>query len=137
VAQTGRNRTINRQKFERATLEKALADPTSLRHQVFAAYTGLLRARAGEPAFHPHSTHQVLSLNQGVFALLRSSLDGSSRVLCLHNVSDKAQKVQICPSDLGLPPGNWRDVITGQGYTVDADRTAIPLSPYAVRWLKP
>jgi len=53
VERTGRNRTINRQKFERAALEAELADQDSLRWRVFAAYRDLLRARASEPAFHP------------------------------------------------------------------------------------
>ena len=136
VAQTGHNRTINRQKFDRATLEKALADPTSLRHQVFAAYTRLLRARAVEPAFHPHGSQRVLFLNEGLFALIRTSPDGDSHVLCLHNVSGEAQTAQVSPTDLGLSPGTWHDLITDQAYTVSTDRLSIPLPPYAVLWLK-
>jgi sucrose phosphorylase len=45
VAQMGRNRTINRQKFELDTLERELADPSSLRSLVFGTYGDLLRAR--------------------------------------------------------------------------------------------
>ena len=46
VAQTGHNRTINRQKLARADLDAELADPGSRRAQVFGRYRGLLRARA-------------------------------------------------------------------------------------------
>ncbi|MGD9048724.1 MAG: sugar phosphorylase, partial [Anaerolineae bacterium] len=38
LAQTGRNRTINRQKLDRTVLEQQIGDPHSLRHQVFRAY---------------------------------------------------------------------------------------------------
>jgi len=136
VVQTGRNRTINRQKFDRAALEQELADPTSLRHQVFAAYTRLLRTRAAEPAFHPQGGQRVLFLNEGVFALLRTSLDGQSHVLCLHNVSDEIQPVQIQPDDLGLSSVAWRDLFTGKVYPVGSNGLAITLPPCAVRWLK-
>jgi len=131
VAQTGHNRTINRQKFDRASLEAELAAPDSLRHQVFSAYTRLLRARAAEPAFHPYGRQQVLFLNKGVFALLRISLNGESRVLCLHNVSAKEQPVQI-----DLRPGEWRDLLTGEKYPARGNGFSITLPPYAVRWLK-
>ena len=131
VAQTGHNRTINRQKFDRASLEAELAAPDSLRHQVFSAYTRLLRARAAEPAFHPYGRQQVLFLNKGVFALLRISLNGESRVLCLHNVSAKEQPVQI-----DLRPGEWRDLLTGETYPARGNGFSITLPPYAVRWLK-
>ena len=93
VTQTGHNRTINRQKFDRTSLERELASQTSLRHQVFAAYIRLLRARAAEPAFHPYGGQRVLFLNEGVFALIRMSPPGDSQVLCLHNISGQVQTV--------------------------------------------
>ncbi|MFC2037102.1 sugar phosphorylase, partial [Chloroflexota bacterium] len=136
VAQTGHNRTINRQKLERATLERELADPRSLRHQVFDAYRRLLRARAADPAFHPHGAQRVLSLDERVFALLRSSPDGASQVLCLHNVSDRIRPLTLHPADLDLPSGFWRDLLGGEAYEAGQECFALSLPPYAVRWLK-
>jgi sucrose phosphorylase len=134
---TGHNRTINRQKFDRIVLEHELADPTSLRHQVFAAYARLLRARTVESAFHPHGRQQVLLFDEGLFALLRTSPGGDSRVLCLHNVSDREQTVQIWPDNLGLPPGLWRDLLTSEDYSVGRDGLFLSLPPYMVHWLRP
>ncbi len=111
---TGHNRTINRQKLDRDALERELADPESLRHQVFAAYRRLLRARASDAAFHPHGAQRVLSAGEGVFALLRTSPDGRSRVLCAHNVSAREQIWQVRPAELGTAPGTWRDLLTGE-----------------------
>ena len=91
VAQTGHNRTINRQKLERAELEAELADPRSLRAQVFRRYTHLLRARATSPAFHPNGGQRAVACGDAIFALLRTAPDGSTAVLCLQNVSDRAQ----------------------------------------------
>jgi glycosidase len=136
VAQSGRKRSINRQKFDRATLERELADPSSLRHQVFEAYARLLRARAAEPAFHPYGGQRVLFLQDAVFALLRASPEGDSHVLCLHNVSDRTQPVQLHLRDLDLPPGTWRDLLSAEDYAVGSHGLTVHLPPYGVRWLK-
>ncbi|MDQ2692862.1 MAG: sugar phosphorylase, partial [Chloroflexota bacterium] len=73
---TGRNRTINRQKFDLASFERELEEESSLRYQVFQRYAQLLRARAGSPAFHPHGRQEILEYGEAVFAILRFSPDG-------------------------------------------------------------
>jgi len=100
VESTGRNRTINRQKFDLAAFESELADEASLRYQVFRRYAQLLRARSASSAFHPHGEQKILDHGEAVFALLRVSPARNRRVLCLHNVSDRPQKVMA----------NWDDV---------------------------
>jgi sucrose phosphorylase len=136
VAQTGRNRTINRQKLDRAQLERELADPASVRHQVSAAYRRLLRARAADPAFHPYGRQRVLTLDEGVFALLRTSPGDGSRVVCLHNVSDQTRTVQLRPDELDLQAGTWRDLISGETVEVGIGGLSLSLAPYAVCWLR-
>jgi glycosidase len=136
VAQTGRNRSINRQKFDRAVLERELSDPGSRRHKVFSAYGHLLRARAGEPAFHPHGSQRVPSIGEKVFALLRTSPKSDSHVLSLVNVSGSPQRVHASPDDLGLPPGTWHDLLSGESLAVGEGGVTVSLPPYAVRWLK-
>jgi sucrose phosphorylase len=133
---TGHNRTINRQKFERDALVQELADPTSLRHQVFSAYRRLLQARASDPAFHPRGSQEVVEIDDSVFALLRTSPDGDSRVLCLHNVSDDTRPVHLRPRDLRLVSGAWHDLLGGSTVIVGDAGLTMPLLPYAVRWLK-
>jgi sucrose phosphorylase len=137
VAQTGRNRTINREKFDRAKLEAELADPGSLRSQVYAAYRALLEARAVEPAFDPYGEQRVLDVGEGVFALLRRAPEGGAPVLCLSNVSGHEQAVQTDVSAHGLPSGIWSDLISGEKRLAGEGGLSIVLPPYAVRWLKP
>jgi sucrose phosphorylase len=136
VALTGHNRTINRQKFDRATLEAELADPASLRRQVFDAYAHLLRVRSSSPAFHPHGDQEVLFLNDSSFAVLRTSPDGTRRVLCLHNVSDQPQALQFRPEDSDLQAGTWLDLVAGQEYPAHQETFSLLLSPHAVCWLR-
>jgi len=95
VEQTGRHRTINRQKVQCAQIEADLDDPTSLRHHVFSGYKKLLKARMGNPAFHPYGAQQILSLHRSIFALLRTSLDGKTRMLCLTNVTRQSLEIVV------------------------------------------
>ena len=92
VQATGSHRSINRQKLERADLEEQLANPNSLRAQVFARFQGLLSQRAASPAFHPQGRQEILDMGRAVFAVRRSAPTGNRQVLCLQNVT--AQKQQ-------------------------------------------
>lgn len=124
VKQTGRSRTINRQKCDFDTLQNELADPASLRSQVFSRYRGLLSARRNSPAFHPHGGQGVLDLHGSVFALERTSPDGMSRVLCLHNVS--ADTIM-----LDAPFESAKDLLAGN--TVGGK--SLSLKPYQMLWV--
>jgi glycosidase len=131
---TGRNRTINRQKFDIAAFESELADESSLRHQVFQRYAQLLRARSSSPAFHPNGRQLILDGGEAIFALLRLSADESQRVLCLHNVSDQPQPLTIINI---LPPGSTRaiDLITEEWIDFGSNGVLV-LKPYEILWLQ-
>lgn len=113
VTQTGRNRTINREKLLFDELQSELSGETSLRSKVFAQFSNLLKQRADSPAFHPHGKQIIHDLHPSVFAIERISPDGTSRVLCLHNVSQ------------GIVSFSAKD------------KTTITLEPYQVKWIKP
>jgi sucrose phosphorylase len=136
VARTGRNRTINRQKFDLHLFETELADETSLRRQVFERYGGLIRARSSSPAFDPHGGQQVVECGDAVFALLRISPDESRQVLCLHNISDRPQDVRLELKGLyHCPGGGCTDLITDRP-TDDPLNGNLVLQPYQILWLR-
>ncbi len=126
VAQSGHNRTLNREKLERAALECELGAAASRRQRVFARLAQLLRARAAQPAFDPFGEMRVLDLGASVFAVRRGE-----RVLCLHNVSAQPCAVRLDSSELGVTK-SWLDLLSGQSF--DAAR-ALTLSPYQTLWL--
>ncbi len=140
VKQTGRQRTINRQKCDLAALEDALADPDSLRSRVFRGYEQLLKARAATPAFHPHGTQQVIRAAGGgssVFALLRSAPEGGDRVICLHNVSGQPKTVRLDARAAHLEGVTGLTDLVGGAHLRPAETTfEITLGPYQVSWLK-
>lgn len=112
VQQTGRNRTINREKLRFDELKDQLTDESSLRSKVFTKYSQLLKTRSRSPAFDPHGAQIIHDLHPAVFAVERISSDGLSRMLCLHNVSQNNVSFSVIEKQ-------------------------IVLEPYQVLWLKP
>jgi glycosidase len=137
VEQTGRYRSINREKFRRGQLEQALADPASLRYQVLHPYLRLIRTRAAHRAFHPSGSQQVVPVQPALFVLVRRAVDGSESLLCVHNVSDDDQPLRIDLDSFSFPhTGQVRDVIAGDTFPIDrSGELALRVAPYQVLWL--
>jgi glycosidase len=135
VALTGRNRTINRQKFYLEDIEAELSNPQSLRSQLFNRFNMLLKARAGSPAFDPFGAQVILGLGDSVFTIMRIPPDLKSPLLCLHNVSRDQQSVVFDLKNLDLQAGRWGDMITGKRMNLRG-RTSFNLEPYQTLWLK-
>ncbi len=124
VKQTGRNRTINREKCQLDSLQNELADENSLRIKVFKRYRELLLTRSSSSAFHPGGVQKILDVHPSVVAIERISPDEKSHVLCLHNVS--MQEVTFRT--------NYRsaaDLFTGQSLQV----SKIILGSYQILWV--
>ena len=136
VAQTGQNRTINRRKFLRSELEATLDNRESLPHQVFTRYRRLLAARTSDRAFHPNADQQIVHFDPAIFSFVRVATDGSSRVLCLHNVSARAVHMKIALKDAGIDgAATLVDLINGATFRCDAT-LELTAPPYGVFWLR-
>jgi glycosidase len=138
VRQTGRNRSINRQKFERGGLEQALDDPNSRQSQVFSRHRQLLQARAASPAFNPYGAQRAVDCGEAVFALLRTAPGEGEQVLCLQNVSGRPQETRIDSGALWGPPpqtGTVSELITGERLRL-LPKTPLTLAPYQTLWLR-
>jgi glycosidase len=137
VKSTGRARSINREKFQRADLEAKLNDPGSLTQEVFARYRHLLQVRQAQAAFHPAGSQQALNLNKTVFALLRTSPDKQERILCLVNAAPTRQELRVEPGAWGLQKGSaWHELISGESYPVRESQFTLALEGYQAMWLK-
>ena len=125
VKQTGRNRTINREKLQVDELQNELANENSLRSKVFTRYSRLLKARSNSSAFHPHGEQKVLDIHPSVFAVERISPGGESHVLCLQNVG--AQRI-MCTTNYKSAV----DLFTSKILQV----SKITLEPYQTLWMR-
>jgi sucrose phosphorylase len=134
LAETGRARTLNRQKWLRAELEAALNNPTSRASQVFRRYIELLSVRAKYKAFHPNGDQQIIATHPAIFTLMRISPDGRERVLCLHNVSAQPQILTLDLKRLSMKQ-DLHNLFSGQIERVEGQSMQIGLAPYEVKWL--
>jgi sucrose phosphorylase len=130
VLQTGRSRSINREKFDLASLENALGDPQGLRRMVFTGLSHLLKVRAGRSAFHPNGKQVVIDAGPAIFAVWRIAPHGKDQVLCLQNVSVDPQPV---PAE--ILPASAIDYLTGQGISPSETGQPLVLTPYQSLWL--
>jgi len=139
LAQTGRNRTINRQKFALTGLEQALADPTSQTSQVFKRYLALLASRIAHPAFHPNASQTIVSLpnHPALFGLLRTATDDKEQILAIHNVANTSQTCQVSPTQIGFGAGDkFTDLVANQSYSTDTvGQLYLNIGPYQILWL--
>jgi glycosidase len=136
VEQTERYRTINREKLDLESLEQELTDPSSLRYHVFNGFQHLLRMRNSNPCFHPWGGQQIIDVDKGVFALVRTSRDGNVYTLCLTNVTN--QTLELCIDKDKFPITNektMKDILNKSDYSIDGQLN-LTVEPYQILWLK-
>ncbi|MEA3337142.1 MAG: alpha-amylase family glycosyl hydrolase [Chloroflexota bacterium] len=134
--ETGRSRSLNREKFECWQIEEMLADQCSHCHHVYHGVRQLLQLRREHSAFHPASIQEVLALSRSVFGLIRSSLDGSDTVICLINVSDRSQEVDLSLNAMSLTRGgSLQDLVSQADIGATDGRLHVVLQPYQIMWL--
>jgi len=105
---SGIPRRINREKLPKVMLEAGLAEANSERARVWAGVKDLLTFRRRYSAFSPRGSQRVLFEDDRIFAVERTSPDGSSRVTCWHNVSAHVVTIQCGGSELRLGPWEFR-----------------------------
>lgn len=126
VAQTGRARTINRQKLQVRPVTAELQNPESFRSRVFHPYIHLLQVRRAQEAFHPNAAFEILRLDRRVIAIERRS--PRQRIYALVNISCEPVTVSLV-SQSGKE--RLKELLTDR--QVSTDR--IDLAPYQTAWL--
>ncbi len=130
--ETGRARSLNRQKWTLAELRGLLADPNGHARPVFDGYRRLLRVRREQPAFHPASSQRVLPGDPTLFTLLRGAETGAP-LLCSVNVAGRPAQLNLDAAS--LPGNSWRDLLSGERFDASGDRLIAPMAAYQIRWM--
>ncbi len=127
VRQTGRARTINREKLPVEDLTAELNNPQSFRAQVFFPYLDLIKTRKKQSAFHPNAGFEILQIDPKVFGIKRFSKDQT--IYALTNISP-----QTIPVSLSATASNVQttDLIGGKA----VDPAGFTLHPYQYMWLE-
>ena len=127
VKQTGRARTVNREKLQIENLVSELNDPESFRSRVFFPYLNLIKMRKKQSAFHPNAGFEILQIDPKVFGIKRSGKDQT--IYALTNISSKTVAISLSGK---TSTGPAIDLITGK--TVNT--AAFKLNPYQYMWLE-
>ncbi len=134
VARSGHNRSINRARLDRAALEAELADTRGLRRRILDGHLALLTLRRSRPAFHPEASQVVLSLDPGVFSLLRTG--GGDRIWVAVNVSAAPVSLRVSRAELGFAlDDKLIDLIAGEQLAGEGDAALLELAPYRAVWV--
>jgi glucosylglycerate phosphorylase len=136
VTQTGRIRSINRQKFHLSAIQSQVSDPDSRPYQVYSNYKHLLSIHRHQPAFKPNSPQKVLDLHQHIFALLRMTPDNSQIILCLINISNQPVKIDLSLADVQLPANRpLIELIGGQMFEPFHGHLHLEVDGYQSLWI--
>lgn len=136
VEETGRFRSINREKINRQQLEAELKDETSLRHEVLSNLKKMLDVRTNEKAFHPNSPQQVVLERNQVYALVRTDKDTDEKVVTLVNVSNEKQEIKLFADKYELNAQTYTDLFSKKEVEITDEALSVTLQPYEVMWLK-
>jgi sucrose phosphorylase len=126
VKQTGRARTVNREKLDVENLMSELKDPESFRARIFFSYIDLIKIRKKQQAFHPNADFEILEIDPKVFAIKRYCQE--QKIFALTNISSQDPSVSLSGNEVAA---QMTDLITGE--QIDTD--SITLKPYQYMWL--
>ncbi|HAK96230.1 MAG TPA: alpha-amylase [Planctomycetes bacterium] len=131
---TGLARSLNRTKWDVATLERLINDPLACERLIWEGYRGLLRVRAAHPAFHPDGRQTFLDAGDGVLAFTREAPSGDERMLCATNVGavERGLGAELL-AGCGLAPGSGADCIADMPLQWRGD--ALVLEPFQTLWI--
>lgn len=94
-ARTNAPRSLNREKFNLNSIQRALSNTQSKESLVFKGYQKLLTIRHNHKAFNPFGDFTCISLHPQVFAILRHFENES--ILCLNNLSMDRVNFELPP----------------------------------------
>jgi sucrose phosphorylase len=126
VKQTGRARTINREKLDVEVVASELNDPNSFRARVFFPYINLIKTRIEQEAFDPNASFEILGLDPRLFAIKRSSQNQT--IYALTNISSTEVPLSLSSHEV---PEEMEDLISGKKFKPDT----FTLKPYQYVWL--
>jgi len=144
VEQTGRARTINRQKWTESELAAMLGEQSGSQvslqsvhqaSQVLPEYLRRLNLRRRRLAFHPDAPQRVLDLPAGLFGVRRDALEGTERLWMVANLSGDPLSLTMGRIDRNWKRHRWAELIAGWSRTADDLPAKLVLAPYQIVWL--
>jgi len=131
VQRTGRNRSINREKWQREDLEEGLIEGGEF-HDIFAEYLLVLRRRGSHSAFHPGAAQRIHDFGSRFFVVERIAPDQT--VVCIFNFTPEKQVFKGLDQIEGVADiEDFTEIISGK--SLRPKKRGIALLPYQAVWL--
>lgn len=128
VDETGKNRAINRHKWEYDQLISELGDVDARGGFVFLRICSAIKKRIVHPAFHPDADQRVIDMDKRVVAIERTAPWAQERILAVSNVSHAKLKLDLNKWDKFTPASagyEIYDVTKDKNSTVTAGKVEI------------
>lgn len=131
LERTGRNRSVNREKWDRNALEKRLVEGGDY-HRIFTEYLLILRRRGSFSAFHPSASQRIHSCGSEFFVVERASVDQT--VICIFNFTPEKRIFKSLNAFEGVAGVNdFTEIISGK--SLRPRKRGISLAPYQAVWI--
>jgi sucrose phosphorylase len=133
LAETKRNRVINRKKWSTDEIAARFSNSESSPSRVLGGIRDFLQVRTAHDAFHPEASQECVDLDERLFILRRESLDSSQTVTCVFNLTDQSFGIGL--NDLGIEEPSEVSAIFVAGQMV-VDGTELHCGPYGMFWFQ-
>jgi sucrose phosphorylase len=135
MEETGRWRSINREKIEYSKLTEILSDPDSRQKKILDGYKKLLAVRSKNIAFHPKSSQRIINIDSNIFCLIRGE-DTNKPVLGFVNVSANKKLLTMNMDEYNIPlKSETIDLLSNEIFSLKDGSMDMLLNPYQVRWV--
>ena len=125
---TGNNRDVNRYRWNEKHILNQLKNSKSKQSIFYKSLTNLLSIRTKQKAFHPNASRTTLNMGSKIFCFQRKSIDKKQSIICLTNLSSKAQYLT-----LNKKLRSWKNLINQKLYILPNKR--LKLEPFQTVWL--
>lgn len=129
VKHTGKNRSINRERYNYDWLEDELSKEGNLAKTMLNSYKRLISIRTNEAAFNPFGTFTFYDIDERLFVVRLMSLDQTEMVLAIHNFANETVSCS-------LPKGISNELHDLLSPFVMEQNKKVTLAPYQMMWLK-
>ena len=132
LEETGRNRSINRHRWNLPELSRLMADPGSPQSIVSKELLRRLEMRIRQPAFHPNAVQFTLHLAPGLFGFWRQSMDRRQSIFVITNLTIEEKSINL--HEINLIAGErWVDLLSGD--IIGGSDGDLTLRPYQTIWI--
>jgi glucosylglycerate phosphorylase len=134
VKETGKPRSINREKLEYNKVVSDLKQTDSLRCLVFSKYYNLLKIRKKYKAFNPSAGQKIIDTKKEIFCMLRTSVDKKQNILVCINISDKQISQEVDLNEI-IEIKKAKDVVLNNKIEFICNKITLSLNPFQISWI--